>query len=59
MEFSFCNKHETDVKPEVHQNSAALKACLGKFQNHWSQISILNPENHCIPRRHRLLGKTT
>ena len=22
-------------------------------------MSILNPENYCIPRRHRLLGKTT
>ena len=34
------------------------KPLLGKFQNH-SQISILNPENYCIPCRHRLLDQAT
>ena len=24
-----------------------------------NKISIMNPENHCIPGRHRLLGQTT
>ena len=32
---------------------------LGKSKNHWWQISILNPETYCIPRRKRLLVQTT
>ena len=37
-----------DVKPIIHQNLAVSKA-----------LSILNPENYCIPRRHSLLVQTT
>ena len=47
------------VKPTMHPNLAVLKASLGKFENYWSWISILNSTNYCIPRRHRLLGQST
>ena len=58
MEFLHCNKRKIAVKPTINQNSAVSKALLGKFQNHRSSISILNPENYCIPR-HRLIAQTT
>ena len=53
------NQRKIAVKLTIHQNSAVSKVLLGKFYHHWSQISILNSENYCIPRRHKLLGQTT
>ena len=34
MKFVLCNKHKKAVKLTIHQNSAAPKSLLGKFQNH-------------------------
>ena len=31
----FFNKHKIAAQTTVHQNSAASKALLGKFYNHW------------------------
>ena len=43
----------------MHLNWAVSKGSLGKFENYWSGISISNPTDYCIPRRHRLLGQST
>ena len=58
MEFFLYNKRKIAVKPAMHQNSAVSKVLTGNFQNQWSYISILSPENLCIRGKHRLLGKT-
>ena len=44
MDFFLCNKRKIAVKPTIHQNSAASKTFLGKFENHLLQMLILNPE---------------
>ena len=59
MEVLFCNKRKVADKSTIHQNSDVSKALLGKLENHWPQILILNPKNYCIPPRHMLLGQTT
>ena len=41
----------------MYQNPAVPEALYGTFQNHWLKISILSPENCCIPCRYRLLGE--
>ena len=58
MEFFLCNKCKTAIKGAIYHNTAVSKALLGKFWNHWSYIPILNFENDCIPRRHKLFGQT-
>ena len=57
MELSHCTKRKAAVKMTMYQNPAVSEALYGTFQNHWLKISILNPENCCIPCRYRLLGE--
>ena len=59
MESFLCNNCKIAAKPAVHNNPAFSKALSGKFENHWSEISILNLENYCIPHRPKLLGQAT